>query len=106
MRNELFLFKLSNGSKLNILGNTVRDTSLALRSNLKIRDELSKAEWNSEGTILKIMQSSRSNIKKMRGRKSSHQKLINNYKNDNKSSTTAINVGQCALSIFFRNILK
>lgn len=60
MCSELLPFKLSNGSKLNILGNTVRDTSLPLRRNLKIRDELSKAEWNSEETILKIMQSSRS----------------------------------------------
>ena len=44
MCSELLPFKLSNGSKLNILGNTVRDTSLPLRRNLKIRDELSKAE--------------------------------------------------------------
>lgn len=47
------IFKLWNDTQRNILINIQEDTLSLLRRNLKIRDELSVAKWNSEGTIFK-----------------------------------------------------
>lgn len=63
------IFKLWNDTQWNIRVNSQEDTLSLLRRNLKIRDELSGAKWNSEGTILKNDTFWKIVTKKMRGRK-------------------------------------